>query len=131
MEMSLNEYSTAALAYLGDSVLEVCVREHLVKAGLSSSARLNSTALEFVTAPKQAEAMKNILPILTEEEEAVFKRGRNLGHTNTPKSATVAQYRAATGMETLFGYLYLKGDKPRIDELFAAAYSEVTDKNNT
>jgi ribonuclease-3 family protein len=124
MELSLNEYSTAALAYLGDSVLEVCVREGLVKVGLSTSARLNSKALEFVTAPKQAEAMKNILPMLTEEEEAVFKRGRNLGHTNTPKSATVAQYRSATGMETLFGYLHLKGDKARIDELFAAAYPE-------
>ena len=124
MALSLNEYSTSALAYLGDSVLEVCVREALVKAGLSTSARLNSKALEFVTAPKQAEAMKNILPLLTEEEDAVFKRGRNLGHTNTPKSATVAQYRSATGMETLFGYLHLKGDKARIGELFSAAYPD-------
>ena len=114
--------STAALAYLGDSVIEVCVREHLVREGLSSSARLNSVALEYVKASKQAEAMKNILPLLTEEEESIFKRGRNMGHTNTPRSATVSEYRAATGMETLFGYLHLQGRRERIAELFALAY---------
>lgn len=114
--------STAALAYLGDSVIELCVREHLVREGLSSSARLNAEALEYVKASKQAEAMKNILPLLTEEEESVFKRGRNMGHTNTPKSATVAEYRAATGMETLFGYLHMSGKQDRIRELFALAY---------
>ena len=114
--------STAALAYLGDSVIELCVREHLVREGLSSSARLNSEALEYVKASKQAEAMKNILPLLTEEEESIFKRGRNMGHTNTPRSATVSEYRAATGMETLFGYLHLLGRRERIAELFALAY---------
>ena len=115
-------YSTAALAYLGDCVLEICVREYLVKCGLSSSARLNKKALDFVRAPCQAEAMKNILPLLDEVETAVFHRGRNIGHTNTPKSATVAEYRAATGMEALFGYLYLAGKGDRIAQLFDAAY---------
>ena len=114
--------STAALAYLGDSVIELCVREHLVREGLSSSARLNAEALEYVKASKQAEAMKNILPLLTEEEESAFRRGRNMGHTNTPKSATVSEYRAATGMETLFGYLHMTGRQDRIKELFALAY---------
>ena len=66
--------------------------------------------------------MKNILPLLTEEEEAVFKRGRNVGHTNTPKSATVAEYRSATGMEALFGWLWLADKKDRINQLFRAAY---------
>ena len=122
MSNSLNMYSTAALAYLGDSVIEICVRERLVKAGCSSSAVLNKTALEYVRATAQAEAMKRILPLLDEEETAVFHRGRNIGHTNTPKSATVAEYRAATGMEALFGYLHLAGRKERIDELFSAAY---------
>ena len=108
-----NNCSAAALAYLGDCVLELCVREYLVSRGLSSSARLNSEALEYVKATKQADAMKNILPLLTEEEEGAFRRGRNMGHTNTPKSATVSEYRAATGMEALFGYLHLKGDTDR------------------
>ena len=122
MSDSLNTYSTASLAYLGDGVIEMCVRERLVKSGLSSSASLNKASLEYVRATAQAEAMKRILPLLTEDEDAVFHRGRNIGHTNTPKSATVAEYRAATGMEALFGYLHLAGRKERIDELFAAAY---------
>ena len=122
MENSLGTYSTAALAYLGDCVIEMCVRQRLVAMGLSSSAKLNKAALDYVRASKQAEAMKNILPILTDEESAVFHRGRNIGHSNTPKSATVAEYRSATGMEALFGYLHLAGRQERIDELFAAAY---------
>ncbi len=122
MEKSLNTYSTPALAYLGDSVIEICVRKRLVREGLSSSAALNKRALDFVRASAQAAAMKNILDLLSEEETAVFHRGRNIGHTNTPKSATVAEYRAATGMEALFGYLLLAGRQERIDELFDMAY---------
>ncbi len=122
MEQKLNTYSTASLAYLGDCVLELCVREHLVRKGLSSSARLNREALEYVRAAKQARAMEQILPHLSEEEAAVFRRGRNIGHTNTPKSATVAEYRSATGMETLFGWLHLAGRRERIEELFLLAY---------
>lgn len=129
MDPLLNTYSTYALAYLGDSVIEICVREYLVKSGYSSSAKLNKKALDFVRAPMQAQAMKNLVPHLTEEEEAVFKRGRNIGHTNTPKSSTVAEYRAATGMETLFGYLHLAGRQERIKELFALAYPTITENN--
>ena len=133
MADQLCTYSTAALAYLGDCVIEMCVREHLVRSGISSSARLNRLALDFVRAPKQAEAMKNILPLLDEEESAVFHRGRNAGHGNTPKSATMAEYRAATGMEALFGYLHLAGRQERIRTLFAAAYpvaGEQANENN-
>ena len=119
---SLNTYSTASLAYLGDCVLELCVREHLVRSGFSSSSALNREALNYVRASAQAEAMKRILEVLSEEEAAVFRRGRNVGHTNTPKSATVAEYRSATGMEALFGWLHLAGRQERIDELFALAY---------
>ena len=122
MEPSLNTYSTASLAYLGDCVLELCVREYLVKSGYSSSSSLNREALKFVRASAQAEAMKRILPLLSEEEAAAFRRGRNVGHTNTPKSATVAEYRSATGMEALFGWLHLAGKQDRIAELFALAY---------
>ncbi|MBE6534714.1 MAG: Mini-ribonuclease 3 [Ruminococcaceae bacterium] len=123
MAENLNTYSSASLAYLGDCTIELCVREYLVKEkGFSSSAKLNKEALKFVKASAQAEAMKNILDILTEEETDVFHRGRNMGHTNTPKSATVAEYRNATGMEALFGWLYLAKRQDRITELFRAAY---------
>ena len=123
----LNEISTHALAYLGDCVFECCVREYLVGKGLGTSAALNREALEFVRASAQAEAMKRILPILTEEEEAFFRRGRNIGHTNVPKNATVSDYRTATGMEVLFGYLHVSGQKERIDELFRVAYLDSAD----
>ena len=120
--IDIKTVSTAALAYLGDSVLEVCVREHLVSCGISTSAHLNKEALSFVRATAQADAMKNIIDMLDEEEAAVFRRGRNIGHTATPKSASMSEYRSATGMEALFGWLHLLGKEERIRELFRAAY---------
>ncbi len=122
-ETPIGEISTQALAYLGDCVIELYVRTHLVREkGLSTSAHLNTAALGYVRAPMQARAMERILPLLDEEETGVFRRGRNIGHTNTPKSATVAEYRSATGMEVLFGWLYLMERHDRADELFRAAY---------
>lgn len=125
MSKALGEISTAALAYLGDSVIELCVRNLLVTRGVSSAKNLNSTALKFVKAEAQANAVMKILPILTEEENAAYRRGRNIGHTNVPKSATVGQYRLATGFEALFGYLYLTEQRERANELFLAAYEDV------
>ena len=121
--MDIREISTPALAYLGDCVLELCVRRHLVQSGLSTSAHLNEAALDFVRASAQAEAMKRLMPHLTDEEAAVFRRGRNLGHSNVPKRATVSEYRAATGMEALFGYLHLTSQEDRIQTLFRLAYA--------
>ena len=120
--MDIREISVPALAYLGDCVLELYVRRHLVEKGLSTSAHLNAAALDFVRASAQAEAMKKILPHLNETEENYFRRGRNMGHGNVPKRATVSEYRAATGMETLFGYLHLTGQEARIEALFSLAY---------
>ena len=116
--------SSAALAYLGDAVLEVLVRQKLVEDGLTSSKALNARALDFVRAPAQAKAMAKLLPHLTEQEDAVFHRGRNHGHGAHPKGATVGEYRNATGMEALFGYLHMMGETARINELFAIAYKE-------
>ena len=122
--LSFAELSSAALAYLGDSVLELCVRERLLRKGLSTAAHLNAASRDFVTASAQAKAMERILPVLTEQEAAVFRRGRNNVHGNVPKKATMAEYRAATGMECLFAYLHLTENQARIDELFALAYFE-------
>ena len=126
MSIILEEISTDALAYLGDSVIELLVREHLVNMNITSSGGLNSKSLEFVKAGAQAQAMRSILPLLTSEEEAIFKRGRNKAGGNVPKSATVSEYRAATGMEVLLGYLHVTGQEERIQEMFALAYP--TDK---
>ena len=127
--MDLREISVPALAYLGDCVLELCVREHLVGRGLSTSAHLNAAALDFVRAGAQAEAMGRLLPHLTETEASYFRRGRNIGHTNVPRRATVSEYRAATGMEVLFGYLHVSGQHERIMELFQLGYFPDENRN--
>ncbi len=116
------ELSTPSLAYLGDCVMELCVRSRLLVRGFTTSRDLNAQALNYVRASAQAEAVERILPLLTEEEAAVYRRGRNMGHGNIPKSATMGQYRMATGLEVLFGYLYVTGNRARIDELFLLAY---------
>lgn len=118
-------FSPAALAYLGDAVMEVWVRERLVRSGLPGTRELNAAALEYVTAPRQAAAMKNILPVLEEDESAIFRRGRNLGHTNLPRRATAAEYRSATGLEALVGYLHLCGRAERIDRLLTLGFENI------
>ena len=125
-----NELSTPSLAYLGDCVMELCVRTRLLQRGFSTSRDLNAEALREVRAGAQADAVERILPVLSEQEAAVYRRGRNIGHTNVPKSATVAQYRMATGLEVLFGYLYVTGQQSRIDELFLLAYEPMEQAEN-
>ena len=130
--MELSDITTPALAYLGDSVLEVCVRTYLVtERGLSTSAHLNRVSLEFVRASAQSEAVGRMEPHFTEEEAAIYRRGRNMGHGNVPKSASVAEYRRATGMEVLFGYLHLTGQTERLDHLFRLGYGLDPDTPDT
>ena len=130
--MELSDITTPALAYLGDSVLEVCVRTYLVtERGLSTSAHLNRASLDFVRASAQSEAVGRMEPHFTEEEAAIYRRGRNMGHGNVPKSASVAEYRRATGMEVLFGYLHLTGQIERLDHLFRLGYGLDPDTPDT
>lgn len=112
------QMSGAALAYLGDAVLEILVRERLVNTGIASAGKLNGLSKNYVTAVKQSAGLEAILPLLTEEEDAVFHRGRNAAGQH-PKSASVAEYRRATGFEALFGFLWLSGKTDRLYELFA------------
>lgn len=113
--------SAASLAYLGDSVLEIMVRERLVRQGVKNP---SVESLKYVTAPAQSDAIERILPSLSEGESDVYKRGRNCVHSGVPRHATPAQYRRATGLEALFGYLYLTGKTTRLRELFCAAFPE-------
>ncbi|MBR5632725.1 MAG: ribonuclease III [Clostridia bacterium] len=122
-EEDAGQVSAASLAYLGDSVLEILVRERLVITGARNP---SVESLKYVTAPVQSEAFAKIEGILTERETDMFKRGRNCVHSgNVPKKSTPAQYRRATGLETLFGYLYLSGQSQRIRQLFASAFPEI------
>ncbi len=115
------QISAAQLAYLGDCVYELLVREYLVKRGCT---RPSVEALAYVTASAQSKALEKLLPVLTEGEEDAYRRGRNCVHGNTPKHSTVSEYRRATGFEALFGYLYAKGESARIRELFVLAFTE-------
>ena len=115
---TLVEYSGASLAYLGDAVMEVLVRQMLVKRGIGNAGKLSAMSLDYVRATNQSRGLEGLLPHLTEEENAVYHRGRNAAGAH-PKSASVNDYRRATGLEALFGYLHLKGDTARLDELFA------------
>ena len=121
--MTANGYSVAALAYLGDVVIELCVRRYLVESGISDAGTLNSRALGFVSARAQSEAVERLLPVLTEEEDGWFRRGRNHTGAAVPKSSNPRDYRRATGMEVLFASLYVEGRTDRLDELFRAAYA--------
>ena len=125
MNPKLNELSVPALAYLGDSVMELLVRRELVaRRGIETAGELNRAALEYVRAGAQAAAMERILPELNEDETRWYKRGRNSGHLNIPKSASPAEYRRATGMEVLFAFLYLTEQTERMETLFALAYPQ-------
>ena len=89
-----------------------------------NSSRASVESLKYVTAHIQSGVVEKILPLLTEEEEDAYRRGRNLGHSSTPKSSTVGEYRRATGLEALFGWLYLSGKHDRLRELFDTAFAE-------
>ena len=128
--MNAKNFSPAALAYLGDCVFELMVRKHLVESGISDAGKLNEASRSYVCAVAQSDAMGKILPVLSEEETIFFKWGRNL-HTSVPKSASVGQYRRATGMETLFAALYLEGREERLQELFKIAFTAEENKEDT
>lgn len=114
----------AALAYLGDCVFELWVRERLLRRGLTRAGMLNAAAHDYVTAKNQSAAFYRIEPLLTEEERGFFRRGRNSPHLSAPRSATGAEYRAATGFETLCAALYLSGRYERLNQLLENAFPE-------
>lgn len=118
-DVDLKMLSPLSLAFIGDCIYELFVREQLICDGNYPANKLHKKSVEKVCCKAQADNAEKILPILTEEELDAFKRGRNAHTNNIPKNATYAQYHKATGLETLFGYLYLKGDLLRLKELFS------------
>ena len=120
----LRAISAIGLAHMGDAVYETLVRTWLCVHGKATGKELHRATIALVCAQKQAELVQRVLPQLTEEELAVYKRGRNANVHAMPRSATPAQYHAATGLECLMGYLYLKGDKTRAEQLFRAMMEE-------
>lgn len=120
----LRGQSNLGLAYLGDSVYEVMVRSWLCIRGKATSGKLHKAALDYVTAPAQAAMVERILPVLTEQEADVLRRGRNTKPHSVPKGAKRGEYQMATGLEALFGWLYLQGETERLNFLFEAMMNQ-------
>lgn len=118
MSEPLRDISNQGLAHIGDAVYELMIRTWLCVTGTSKAKNLHDRAVSYVSAKAQAVAADKIFTALNEEEQIIFKRGRNIHVNAVPKGSTHEEYHAATGMETLFGYLYLTGQSERLNELF-------------
>lgn len=114
----VNKISMLGLAHVGDAVYELLYRSKLCTDGHTAVAEMHRMTVAFVRAEAQAEAAAKLLPVLTTEEASVYKRGRNAKVNSVPHNADIGQYHAATGIEALFGWLYLLGRTERINELF-------------
>ena len=127
-EMSVqdvNKISMLGLAHVGDAVYELLYRSKLCVEGHTNVNQLHRLTVAFVNASAQAAAAEKLLPLMTEEERSVYKRGRNAKVNSVPHHADVGQYHAATGLEALFGWLYLQGKTDRISLLFSAVTEEI------
>lgn len=122
----VNRISTLGLAHVGDGVYELLVRTLLCRLGHSTVSELHRLTVAQVKAQAQAAAMRRLLPELSEEENAVYRRGRNTKVNSVPHNAEVSQYHAATGLETLFGWLYLQGRTERISQLFGVIAEDIS-----
>ena len=116
--------SSLGLAHLGDGVFELMVRSWLCLHGKATSKGLHRATVRYVAAPAQARAVERILPLLTGGEGGVFRRGRNTSPHSVPQNASRADYQAATGLEALFGWLWLQGRTERLNQLFAVIMEE-------
>ena len=122
-KVELREMSPLALAFVGDSVLELLVRQRLVEYHRLAPGRLNAEKIKYVSARAQFREEQLLEPLFTAEELDMFRRGRNASRTAVSKHATPEEYRASTGFECLLGWLYLRGDTARIQELFEAMWA--------
>ena len=114
----INAFSNLGLAHIGDGVYELLCRSHLCAQGNHTVSNLHKSTVQMVKAPTQAKFAEKLLPHLTEDELSWYRRGKNAHVHAVPKGATPAEYAKATGLETLFGALYLSGQTERINELF-------------
>lgn len=120
----INAFSNLGLAHIGDGVYELLCRSYLCAKGEHTVGNLHKETVQLVKAPTQAKLVEKLLPHLTEDELSWYRRGKNAHVHAVPKGATPAEYAKATGLEALFGALYLMGRTERLNELFQAAIKE-------
>lgn len=121
---TLDQISSLGLAHLGDAVFELMVRSWLCLHGKATAKGLHKAAVHYVAAPPQAQMTEKIKPFLSQEEQDVFRRGRNASPHSIPQNASRGEYQAATALEALFGWLWLRGEKERLNELFEMMMEE-------
>ena len=121
----INAMSNLGLAHIGDGVFELLCRSYLCAKGGKTVDRLHRDTIQMVKATSQAKFVDKLLPLLNEDELAYYRRGKNSHVHAVPKSATPAEYAKATGLEALFGALYLSGQTERLNELFRAVTEEI------
>lgn len=124
-DVDVRTYSPLTLAYIGDGIYDLIIRSLVVAKGNTRAGELHKRTSQIVKAKTQAEMIELILPLLTEEEADVYRRGRNAKSPTMAKNATMADYRKATGFEALMGYLYLKDEFPRMVELVKTGIEEM------
>ena len=123
-QQEVNAMSALALAHIGDAVFELLIRSRLCIRGGKTNSRLHNETVAQVCAAAQAQMSKRLLPLLTPEEAAYYRRGRNAHPHSAPRSVKPAQYAKATGVEAIFGALFLLGQTERINALFTAIMEE-------
>lgn len=124
-EEQVKKYPTLTLAHIGDCVYELLARGHVIKKGVYPVRRTHIETISLVSAEAQRKGALAVIPMLNEKEAAVFTRGRNAKPKTVPKHAGLEAYAYATALETLFGYLYLRGNNERIEELWRAVIGEI------
>ena len=131
-EMDVKSINVITLAYLGDAIYEVYVREYLIKKGIAKVEELQKEAINFVSAKSQSKILDYLINnnILNDDEVDIVKRGRNYKRESHPKNTDIITYKMATGFETLIGYLYLDNKVDRINEIINEIFGGYYEKNN-
>lgn len=131
--MDLNLINVITLAYIGDAVYEVYVREYLIKKGIAKVEELQKESVKYVSAKSQCKILSYLIEnnLLTEIELDVVKRGRNYKRTSHPKNTDIITYKMSSGFEAMIGYLYLNDDKDRLNEIMNYILGGIYEKENS
>ena len=130
--MDVNQINIITLAYLGDSVYEIYVREHLIKSGIAKVDELQRAAIKYVSAKSQANILNYLIQnnVLSQDELDIVKRGRNYNRDSHPKNTDIITYKKSSGFEALIGYLYFDNKRERLDKIMNFVLEEYDEEDN-
>lgn len=127
-DLDIREYNIKTLAYIGDSVYELYVREHLVKNSREVASKIHRKTVKYVSAKAQEFIINNIYEALTEEEKDIYRRGRNANANTVPKNTDIVIYKKSTGFEAVIGYLYLTKQKRRLEDIIRESIKIISER---